>query len=227
VKASRSRAVLAALSLALAATVVLAQTAVAASAKKDAKSSAAEAGKHKGAGHTKLPPGKGAKAPGHGGTPPGQAKKDLSPRQPSRPFGGSGNAPKSKQESPRSGRSAAGSGGASSVGESSPSPRTPGARPPTTGGSGAGQGGSLSGGSSLGGPGWFNFRQGREFASDMAAREFRAPVDAFIEASRDMAFPIVLALLVLLFLLLQGLMDRRDPKLAVAPLSGNEILSFE
>jgi hypothetical protein len=223
VKPSRSRAVL---SLALAATVVLAQTAVAASAKKDAKSSVA-AGKDKGAGHTKLPPGKGAKAPGHGGTPPGQAKKDLSPSQPSRPVGGSGNAPKSKQGSPKSGRSAAGSVGASSVGESSPSPRTPGARPPTTGGSGAGQGGSLSGGSSLGGPGWLNFRQGREFASDMAAREFRAPVDAFIEASRDMAFPIVLALLVLLFLLLQGLMDRRDPKLAVAPLSGNEILSFE
>jgi hypothetical protein len=61
----------------------------------------------------------------------------------------------------------------------------------------------------------------------MAAREFRPRVDAFISATRDMAFPIVLALSVLLFLLLQGLMDRRDPKLAVAPLSQNEILSFE
>jgi hypothetical protein len=61
----------------------------------------------------------------------------------------------------------------------------------------------------------------------MAARKFRAPVDALLAASRDMAFPIVLALVVVLFLLLQGLMDRRDPKLAVAPLSQNEILSFE
>lgn len=61
----------------------------------------------------------------------------------------------------------------------------------------------------------------------MAAREFRGRVDGFISATRDMAFPIVLALSVLLFLLLQGLMDRRDPKLAVAPLSQNEILSFE
>jgi hypothetical protein len=61
----------------------------------------------------------------------------------------------------------------------------------------------------------------------MTARDFRAPVDAFLEATRDMAFPMVLALIVVLFLLLQGLMDRRDPKLAVAPLSRNEILNFE
>lgn len=72
--------------------------------------------------------------------------------------------------------------------------------------------------------GRLNFREGREFASDMAAS---APVVAFLEASRDMAFPIVLAVVVVLFLLLQGLMDRRDPKLAVAPLGRNEILSFE
>jgi hypothetical protein len=234
VKASRPRATLVALSLALAATVLLAQTAVAASAKKQPRSptTAAEKGS-KGAGHTKLPPGKGGKSPGQGGTPPGQAKKDLAPSQPNKPGGASsGKAGGRKSTGPKSSPGSVRRPGSSTAGtnrsnHSIHSPRAPGARPPTRAGSRAGQGGSLSGGSPLGGPGWFNFREGREFASDMAAREFRAPVDALIEASRDMAFPIVLALLVLLFLLLQGLMDRRDPKLAVAPLSGREILSFE
>lgn len=213
----------AALALALAATVVLAQAAVAAPKNMDAKSNAPKA--EKGAGHTKLPPGKGAKAPGHGGTPPGQAMKDLVPTQPTSP--GAGKEPGTKKGSSESGPTTAGSGGTSSVGGTTPSTHTGTVRAPVRTGSDPGQGGSLAGGSPLGAPGWFNFRGGREFASDMTARDFRAPVDAFLEATRDMAFPMVLALIVVLFLLLQGLMDRRDPKLAVAPLSRNEILNFE
>jgi len=213
----RSPVALAAIAFALAATVVLAQTAVAAPAKKSTKSATVKAEKSKGAGHTRLPPGKGAKSPGHGGTPPGQAKKDLAPTESSSPVKG-GN-----QESTTAGRGNESS--TSSVGGSYPWSHTATFRGPEAGGSVPGP--ALSGGSSLGGTGRFNFRDRREFASDMAGREFRAPVHAFIEATRDMAFPIVLALLVVLFLLLQGLMDRRDPKLAVAPLSQNEILSFE
>jgi hypothetical protein len=216
-KVRRSPVALAAIALALAATVVLAQTAVAAPAKKTTKSATAKAERSKGAGHTKLPPGKGAKDPGHGGTPPGQAKKELAPTQ-------SSSAKSGNQGSPKADRGKAGS-GTSSVGGSYPWSHTATVGGPDAGGSVTGQ--ALSGGSSLGGTGRFNFRDRREFASERAAGEFRAPVHAFIEATRDMAFPIVLAFLVVLFLLLQGLMDRRDPKLAVAPLSQNEILSFE
>lgn len=221
VSVRRSSAILLAVSLALAATGVFAQVAVAAPTKKHAKSQQAD--NDKGAGHTRLPPGKGAQDPGHGGIPPGQAKKLLEPESPK---GRSGEGV--HQTKPKSRQGTAGSGatlGSSTDASSHPSSVRGPVR--TAGGSLPGQGGSLSGGSPLGGPGWFNFREGREFASDMAARKFRAPVDALLAASRDMAFPIVLALVVVLFLLLQGLMDRRDPKLAVAPLSQNEILSFE
>lgn len=48
------------------------------------------------------------------------------------------------------------------------------------------------------------------------------------EAVQEFAFPLTLAIAVLLFLLFQGELDRRDPKLAYAPVDGNnDMVSFE
>ena len=48
------------------------------------------------------------------------------------------------------------------------------------------------------------------------------------KAVQEFAFPLTLAIAVLLFLLFQGELDRRDPKLAYAPVdSGKDMVSFE
>ncbi|HEX2196359.1 MAG TPA: hypothetical protein VHJ76_05475 [Actinomycetota bacterium] len=48
------------------------------------------------------------------------------------------------------------------------------------------------------------------------------------EAVQEFAFPLTLAIAVLLFLLFQGELDRRDPKLAYAPVdSTKDMVSFE
>jgi hypothetical protein len=45
---------------------------------------------------------------------------------------------------------------------------------------------------------------------------------------QEFAFPLTLAIAVLLFLLFQGELDRRDPKLAYAPVdSTKDMVSFE
>lgn len=48
------------------------------------------------------------------------------------------------------------------------------------------------------------------------------------KAVQEFAFPLTLAIAVLLFLLFQGELDRRDPKLAYAPVdSTKDMVSFE
>jgi len=48
------------------------------------------------------------------------------------------------------------------------------------------------------------------------------------KAVQEFAFPLTLAIAVLLFLLFQGELDRRDPKLAYAPVdSAKDMVSFE
>ena len=48
------------------------------------------------------------------------------------------------------------------------------------------------------------------------------------KAAQEFAFPLTLAIAVLLFLLFQGELDRRDPKLAYAPVdSTKDMVSFE
>lgn len=59
-----------------------------------------------------------------------------------------------------------------------------------------------------------------------SARRSRLPSeDGGLQAVKDLAFPIVLALAACAFLLLQHYIDRRDPKLAQAPLD-DDLLSF-
>jgi hypothetical protein len=54
---------------------------------------------------------------------------------------------------------------------------------------------------------------------------FRSFVTGAVKLARTVAFPIALALLVIGFLLVQGWIDRKDPKLALAPV-GSEYLTF-
>jgi hypothetical protein len=70
--------------------------------------------------------------------------------------------------------------------------------------------------------------------STYSGREPRRSVEraslgfAAIETSRALAFPLGLSLVVAGFLLVQGYLDRRDPKLAVAPLDAkDDLVSFE
>ncbi len=54
------------------------------------------------------------------------------------------------------------------------------------------------------------------------------PTQEVVEALRRFAFPLTLAVLVVAFLAVQGRLDRKDPKLALAPVtSGQELLSFQ
>lgn len=54
------------------------------------------------------------------------------------------------------------------------------------------------------------------------------PTEEVVEALRRFAFPLTLAVLVIAFLAVQGRLDRKDPKLALAPVtSGQELLSFQ
>jgi hypothetical protein len=75
-------------------------------------------------------------------------------------------------------------------------------------------------------------------AGEAAAHAFglRVPLGSSIgnlartagEAVQEFAFPLTLAIAVLLFLLFQGELDRRDPKLAYAPVdSTKDMVSFE
>ena len=53
-------------------------------------------------------------------------------------------------------------------------------------------------------------------------------VDAVAESGRRLAFPMALGVAVAMFLLVQGRIDRRDPKLALAPVdSRHDVLSFK
>ncbi|MGH2681928.1 MAG: hypothetical protein ACRDIX_01685 [Actinomycetota bacterium] len=219
---ARSAAILAAVALAL--TVLLSQAALAASPGSSGKSGTEKAGKApKGSdkhspGKTDLPPGMGGTPPGKGGTPPGQAAKEPSPSQPGPPSGGSGKSDQPSQPKSRRGPGQGTSPATGSISSQDAGDRSRGTAAPA-------RARSRAVGSPLGGPDWFGSREAHEMT--FAAREFTAPVDALIEAGRDMAFPLGLALLVVLFLIFQGAVDRRDPKLAVSPLSQNEILSFE
>ena len=54
----------------------------------------------------------------------------------------------------------------------------------------------------------------------------KSPLDAAIETAKQLVFPLILSIVVGLFLAVQHYWDRRDPKIALAPLD-SDILRFE
>lgn len=81
------------------------------------------------------------------------------------------------------------------------------------------------------------FEKGQEGARSIDPASFTASnseplltqvAQAAVEAARKLGFPMVLTLMVIAFLIVQGRIDRKDAKLALAPISSEEeLLSFQ